>query len=61
MTEREIPEKLRDEELEGQKLDKLRDDVEGHKLRGEEDEDDTEGHKLRGEDGDDDVEGHKLR
>lgn len=60
MTEREGADKLRDGELEGQKIDKLRDDVEGHKLRGEEDEDDTEGHKLRGED-EDDVEGHKLR
>ena len=52
---------MRDVELEGQKSDKLRDDTEGHKLRGDEDEeDDTEGHKWRGED-DDDVEGHKLR
>jgi hypothetical protein len=60
--DREIDEKLRDQELlEGQKSDKLRDDTEGHKLRGgDEDEDDTEGHKWRGED-DDDVEGHKLR
>ena len=33
MTERDIAEKLKDEELEGQKLDKLKDDVEGHKLR----------------------------
>jgi hypothetical protein len=61
MGDRDSAEKLRDSELEGQKIDKLRDDVEGHKLRGgDEDEDDTEGHKLRGED-DDDVEGHKLR
>ena len=49
MPDREIEEKLRDVELEGQKSDKLRDDTEGHKLRGGEDEeeDDTEGHKLR--------------
>ena len=62
MPDREIEEKLHDVELEGQKSDKLRDDTEGHKLRGGEDEeeDDTEGHKWRGED-DDDVEGHKLR
>jgi hypothetical protein len=61
MTERDIAEKLKDEELEGQKLDKLKEDVEGHKVKGgDEDEDDTEGHKWRGED-DDDVEGHKLR
>jgi hypothetical protein len=61
MPDREIEEKLRDVELEGQKSDKLRDDTEGHKLRGDEDEeDDAEGHKWRGED-DDEVEGHKLR
>jgi hypothetical protein len=61
MTERDIAEKLKDEELEGQKFDKLKDDVEGHKVKGgDDDEDDTEGHKVRGED-DDDVEGHKLR
>lgn len=59
MEEREGPEKLRDSELEGQKIERrIRDDTEGHKLRGDEDKDDTEGHKLRG---DDDVEGHKLR
>ncbi|MPZ24809.1 MAG: hypothetical protein GEU28_15065 [Dehalococcoidia bacterium] len=60
MAERDSEEKLRDTELEGQKIDKFRDDTEGHKLRGDKEEEaDVEGHKLRDES--DDVEGHKWR